>query len=101
MDVMRRVATERKLLLMVAASAGVLGAVAWTAPPPIALPLLSAAFAVLAAAAALVAWSGREAAAASITYWDISGALCLFSASAAIMGEPEHLVAFLETRSPD
>jgi hypothetical protein len=92
-----RVKHDPLLIVLIAASAVVLGLHAVFAPPTLALPLLSSVCAVAAAAVALVAWlaSGKQGSPSRITYWDISGALYLISASAAIMGEPEHLLSLM------
>jgi hypothetical protein len=62
------------------------------------LPALSGILAVAALALAAVGrmWPAERRASASITYWDISGALCLVACGAAVFGEADSVLPLME-----
>jgi prepilin signal peptidase PulO-like enzyme (type II secretory pathway) len=80
------------------AAAAVIGVHAAVLPPELVLPALSVmliASALCVALFALLFPSGRGGA-AHITCWDVSGALYLFGCCAAVLGEPEGVIALME-----
>lgn len=90
-----------KLAAAIVAIAGVLatGAVAWTAPSPLVLPILSVMAIVTAGAAAAIAWmTAQRLAATSITYWDIAGALTFIGIFAALLSDAGQALPLLETQ---
>lgn len=64
------------------------------------LPLISTALFILAAIAAALGWRRRKGQQASLTYWDVAGAMTLIGIFAAALVEPEQLMRVLtDTRT--
>jgi predicted benzoate:H+ symporter BenE len=73
------------------ASAALLGVAALT-PAPLILPVVSLACLALAAGAALSAWrTGASRSSATVTCWDIAGALAFIGFAAAMLSKPENV----------
>lgn len=90
-----------KLVAAIVAIAGMLasGAVAWTAPSPLVLPIVSVMAVCAAGAAAVMAWmTAQRLAATSITYWDIAGALTFIGIFAALLSDAGQVLPLLETQ---
>jgi hypothetical protein len=74
------------------ASAALLGVTALT-PPPLILPVISLVCLTIAAIAALFAWqTSASRRSATITTWDIAGALAFIGFAAAMLSKPENVV---------
>jgi len=91
---------RRNLVLPFAVALSIAGivVVALSLTPPLVLPALSGILAVAALALAAVGrmWPAERRASASITYWDISGALCLVACGAAVFGEADSVLPLME-----
>jgi hypothetical protein len=95
-DTLRRRPASAAIVLL--AAVPLLG-IAALAPPPLILPIVSL---VLIAAAGIVAWfawrTGAARHAATVTAWDLAGALAFVGFAAAILSKPENvLLAFAGT----
>jgi hypothetical protein len=92
--------TRRNLVLpfAVALSIAGVGVVALSLTPPLVLPALSGILTVAALALAALGrmWPADRRASASITYWDISGALYLVACGAAVFGEADSVLPLME-----
>jgi hypothetical protein len=74
------------------------GVIALSLTPPLVLPALSSILTVAALALAALGrmWPADRRASASITYWDISGALYLVACGAAVFGEADSVLPLME-----
>lgn len=80
-----------------AAAAAAFVAALFLLPPVLVFPVVGMALVFAAASFALIAWaSPAEVGVARVVFWDISGALAVIGLCAALFGEPEQMVAFLE-----
>jgi peptidoglycan/LPS O-acetylase OafA/YrhL len=88
------------------AGAAAIGAAAWlylarVLPADALLPAICALLFVLAAVAAVVAWTRPQSGAGPFTYWDVAGVLMLISVCAAAAVEPDQMVRLVEgSRQP-
>jgi hypothetical protein len=70
----------------------------WTMPAPLVLPAIGVLATLAAAAVALLAWLTAHRAAATLTYWDIAGALTLVGVFATLLSEPELALPFFNNQ---
>lgn len=90
-----------KLAAAIIAVAGALAtsAVAWTAPSPLVLPIVSVMAVVAASATAALAWlTAQRLIAASVSYWDIAGALTFIGIFAALLSDAGQVLPLLESQ---
>ena len=80
------------------AGASALGTMAFTLPPPLVLPAIGVLATLAATAIALIAWTTARRMAATITYWDVAGALTLIGIVATLLSEPELVLPFFENQ---
>jgi hypothetical protein len=73
----------------------------WTMPAPLVLPAIGVLATLAAAAVALIAWLMAQRAAATLTYWDIAGALTLVGVVATLLSEPELALPFFDNQPTD
>ena len=87
------------MLIAVVAGAATALALVWRVPAPLVLPAICLLALSAAIAVSAVAWLlARHNGAASINCWDIAGALTFVSVFAALLSEPELVLALLDTQ---
>jgi len=90
-----------RLLAAAVAVVGTLatGTIAWTAPSPLVLPIISVMAVIAAATAAAIAWlTAQRLIAAGVTYWDIAGALTFIGIFAALLSDAGQVLPLLESK---
>lgn len=92
--------TGPKLLAAAVALAGVVATIvfAWMLPAALVLPALGALAIGTATVLALIAWVTAQRMTATISYWDIVGALTFVGIFAALLSEAELALPLLESR---
>jgi hypothetical protein len=80
------------------AGASATSALVWTLPAPLVLPAIGVLATLAAAIVALIAWLTAQQMSASLTYWDVVGALTLVGVFAALLSEPELVLPLLENQ---
>ena len=85
------------ILAAVTAAGGAFVTALFLFPSHQVMPAAAASLLLAASATALVAWiAPREAGGARLVFWDIAGAMTAIGLCAALLGEPEPAVAFIE-----
>lgn len=89
-----------RLLTAVVASAGAATTCffVWALPPPLVLPSIGVLAIATAIAIAGAAWLTTQRKTATVNYWDIAGALTFIGIFAALLSDPELVLALLESQ---
>ena len=89
-----------RLLTAVVASVGAAATcfLVWALPPPLVLPSIGVLAIAAAIAVAGIAWLTTQHVTASISYWDIAGALTFIGIFATLLSEPELALPLLESQ---
>jgi hypothetical protein len=84
--------------IVASAGAGAASVLVWALPPPLVLPAVGVLAIIAAIAVAAIAWLTAQRMTASVSYWDIAGALTVIGIFASLLSDPELALPLLESQ---